>query len=261
MTPDRALGEIPHVFSIKKPAHTGPAVLPVKIVSPQCFWHDPVNGRGVLPGICLPDKAQPHVAAGRAISRDLSVSFWGRFSRTAERLFQPVEDIFYVAVVKNVSRLLDRIDPLSHRIEGTLFKKILQVTIFPLFMTATLAIGFALVRNGLLWRASRPTIGMFLVYGAMMQPLERLNSVQAAGGTKSPDARRPTSCCCSATGFSRTGLRDRCGSRRLPSPCSRVVAGHRPVYLADVTPIRWCRSYLLLTINDFFPLLVPPLDA
>src|SRR5215213_4689184 len=85
-----------------------------------------------------------------AQSSSLSVlsASWAWFGRAAERLFLPLEHVFLVAVVQNVSRLLDRIDPLSHRIEGTLFKKILQVTIFPLFMIATLVIGFSLVRNG-----------------------------------------------------------------------------------------------------------------
>ena len=56
-------------------------------------------------------------------------SLWAWIVRNTERLFQPIEYLFYVLVVKQISRLLDHIDPLSHRIEGTLFKKILQVTI------------------------------------------------------------------------------------------------------------------------------------
>ena len=75
-------------------------------------------------------------------------SLWAGFVRASERVFQPIENLSYVLVVKQISRLLDHIDPLSHRIEGTLFKKILQVTLFPLFMTATLVIGFQLVKNG-----------------------------------------------------------------------------------------------------------------
>ena len=99
---------------------------------------------------------------------------WAWIVRTVERVFQPIEYLFYVLVVKQISRLLDHIDPLSHRIEGTLFKKILQVTIFPLFMAATLVIGFYLVRNGYTSQTFIASIGMYLIYGAIFMPLERL---------------------------------------------------------------------------------------
>jgi hypothetical protein len=89
-------------------------------------------------------------------------------------VFEPIEYLFYVAVVKQISRLLDHIDPLSHRIEGTLFKKILQVTIFPLFMTATIVIGFNLVKGGYTSQTFIASIGMYLIYGAIWMPLERL---------------------------------------------------------------------------------------
>ena len=101
-------------------------------------------------------------------------SLWGWIGRTAERVFQPIEHLFYVAVVQQISRLLDHIDPLSHRIEGTLFKKILQVALFPLFMTATIVIGFHLVKNGYTSQSFLASIGMYLIYGAIFMPLERL---------------------------------------------------------------------------------------
>lgn len=100
--------------------------------------------------------------------------FWVWFGRAAERVFHPVEKLFYVAVVKQISWLLDHIDPLSYKIEGTLFKKILQVTIFPLFMTATVVIGFNLVKGGYTSQTFIASIGMYLIYGAIWMPLERL---------------------------------------------------------------------------------------
>jgi len=93
-------------------------------------------------------------------------SLWAWIGRAAERVFQPIELLFYVAVVKQISRLLDRIDPLSH--------KILQVTLFPLFMTATVVIGFQLVKNGYTRQSFLASIGMYLIYGAIFMPLERL---------------------------------------------------------------------------------------
>src|ERR1700754_2349386 len=101
-------------------------------------------------------------------------SLWGWIVQATERVFAPIEHLFYVLVVKPISAALDHIDPLSHRIEGTLFKKILQVTIFPLFMTATLVIGFQLVKNGYTSQTFFASIGMYLIYGAIWMPLERL---------------------------------------------------------------------------------------
>ena len=70
--------------------------------------------------------SQP-VVQSRQTNPDALGSLWAWIVRSAERVFQPLEYLFYVLVVKQISRLLDHIDPLSHRIEGTLFKKILQV--------------------------------------------------------------------------------------------------------------------------------------
>ena len=107
--------------------------------------------------------SQP-VVQSHETSLDALRSLWAWVGRTAERVFQPIEQLFYVAVVKQISRLLDRIDPLSHRIEGTLFKKILQVTIFPLFMTVTVVIGFNLVKGGYTSQSFIASIGMYLIY-------------------------------------------------------------------------------------------------
>jgi len=117
--------------------------------------------------------SQP-VVQSQETNSDILRSLWAWICRAAERLFQPIEYLFYAGVVKQISRLLDHIDPLSHRIEGTLFKKILQVTIFPLFMTATLVIGFHLVKNGYTSQTFIASIGMYLIYGAIWMPLERL---------------------------------------------------------------------------------------
>jgi len=117
--------------------------------------------------------SQP-VVQSRETNLDVLRLLWAWLVRTTERVFQPIEYLFYVAVVKQISRLLDRVDPLSHRIEGTLFKKIMQVTLFPLFMTVTLVIGFHLVRNGYTRQTFLASIGMYLIYGAIFMPLERL---------------------------------------------------------------------------------------
>jgi ornithine lipid hydroxylase len=69
---------------------------------------------------------------------------------------------------------LKQIDPLSYKIEGTLFKKILQVTIYPLFMGLTFVVGFKLVENGITIKTFFDSIITFLILGALFAPLERL---------------------------------------------------------------------------------------
>ena len=71
--------------------------------------------------------------------------------------------------------LLARIDPLSYALEGTLLKKILQVTIYPVFMILTLVIGFKLVENGIHARYTfTGTVIILLILGIIFAPLERL---------------------------------------------------------------------------------------
>src|SRR5262249_23919068 len=115
-----------------------------------------------------------HVVQSQQTALDALRSLWAWFGRMAERVFYPIEYLFYVAVVKPISQLLDLVDPLSYKIEGTLFKKILQVTLFPLFMSLTLVIGFQMVKNGYTSQTFIASIVMYLVYGAIWMPLERL---------------------------------------------------------------------------------------
>lgn len=94
--------------------------------------------------------------------------------RLLEKIFYPVEWIGYNVILAPFRWLLARIDPLSYKIEGTLFKKALQLIIYPLFMVLTLVIGFKLVENGFTVRSFLGTIVMFLVFGMIFAPLERL---------------------------------------------------------------------------------------
>ena len=71
--------------------------------------------------------------------------------------------------------LLSRIDPLSYALEGTIVKKILQVTIFPLFMVLTLVVGFKLVENGYHHKFNFfSTVLTLIILGIIFAPLERL---------------------------------------------------------------------------------------
>jgi hypothetical protein len=70
--------------------------------------------------------------------------------------------------------LLSKFDPLSYAIEGTLFKKILQVTIFPVFMVLTIIIGFELVENEYSRVTFTLTVLSLMMLGIVFAPLERL---------------------------------------------------------------------------------------
>jgi len=89
-------------------------------------------------------------------------------------LFHPIEVFGHKYILGPFRWALSKIDPLSAKIEGTPFKKILQVIIFPLFMTLTVIVGFELVDGGYTSRTFFGTIIMFLILGAIFAPLERL---------------------------------------------------------------------------------------
>lgn len=91
-----------------------------------------------------------------------------------DRFFHPVEVFVHTYILAPFRWALSKIDPLGEKIEGTLFKKILQVTIFPLFIILTLYVGFELVDGGFTSRSFFGTIIMFLILGAIFAPLERL---------------------------------------------------------------------------------------
>ena len=94
--------------------------------------------------------------------------------RFLEKLFWPLEWFGFHVILKPFNWFLERLDPLSYRLEGTLLKKILQVSIYPLFMVLTLVVGFKLVENGFTFRSFLGTIVMFLILGFIFAPLERL---------------------------------------------------------------------------------------
>ncbi|MDP4680006.1 MAG: sterol desaturase family protein, partial [Cyclobacteriaceae bacterium] len=89
-------------------------------------------------------------------------------------IFRPMEIIGQKYILAPFRFLLSLIDPLSEKIEGTLFKKILQLSIYPVFMFLTVYIGFKLVADGFTVKTFMGTIIMFLFYGAIFAPLERL---------------------------------------------------------------------------------------
>jgi len=97
-----------------------------------------------------------------------------RLLRRLEKLFLSLEEFIFRYIHAPFRWLLLKIDPLSYRIEGTLLKKILQVSVYPIFMALTMVIGFELVKNGYTVRTFVGTIVMFIFYGLIFAPLEHL---------------------------------------------------------------------------------------
>ncbi|MFT5884808.1 MAG: sterol desaturase/sphingolipid hydroxylase (fatty acid hydroxylase superfamily) [Arcticibacterium sp.] len=90
------------------------------------------------------------------------------------RIFVPFERFAHKYILFPFRFLLEKIDPLAEAIEGTLFKKILQIIIYPIFLFLTFYIGFELVADGFTIRSFFGTIMMFLMLGFIFAPLERL---------------------------------------------------------------------------------------
>lgn len=91
-----------------------------------------------------------------------------------EKLFMPFEYFVFNYVLRPFNWMLEQLDPLSIKLEGTLLKKILQYSIYPVFLAFTIYVGFELVKNGYTVRSFVGTIVMFLILGAIFAPLERL---------------------------------------------------------------------------------------
>lgn len=102
-------------------------------------------------------------------------NFFSGIERSVGFITRPIEQFSYRYLLAPERWLLSKIDPLSYAIEGTMFKKILQVSIFPIFMVLTLVIGFELIDNGYYSKETYlGTVLTMVAMGAIFAPLERL---------------------------------------------------------------------------------------
>jgi sterol desaturase/sphingolipid hydroxylase (fatty acid hydroxylase superfamily) len=99
---------------------------------------------------------------------------WGSLLAKLEQMCFGFEEFVHRYFMVPFRWCLNKVDPLSYRIEGTLLKKILQVSIYPIFMILTFIIGFELVKNGYTVRTFVGTIFMFVLYGTIFAPMEHL---------------------------------------------------------------------------------------
>ena len=101
-------------------------------------------------------------------------AWWKPLYRFLEKVFYPLEWFGFHVIFRPFNWLLERLDPLSYKLEGTWLKKFLQVVIYPTFLVLTFVVGFNLVEDGFTVRSFLGTIVMFIILGAIFAPLERL---------------------------------------------------------------------------------------
>ena len=92
-----------------------------------------------------------------------------------QAILTPIEIAGHRYVLLPIRLLLrNTVEPWGEKFEGTFMKKVLQVTIYPVFLVLTFVIGFKLIENGYTSRTFVGDILMFLLFGAIFAPLEHL---------------------------------------------------------------------------------------
>ncbi len=97
-----------------------------------------------------------------------------KFYKFLQSIFSGIEWLGHKIILRPTSWFFEKLDPLSYKLEGTLLKKIMQVSIYPIFIFSTIPIGFMLVKNGYDSRTFLGSIIMLLCLGILCAPLERL---------------------------------------------------------------------------------------
>jgi hypothetical protein len=105
---------------------------------------------------------------------DIFISFLTLAETTIGRITVPIERFSHRYLLAFNRWLLAKIDPLSYAIEGTVLKKVLQVTIYPVFLILTIFIGFDLVKHGYTAQTFIGNVLSILAIGVIFAPLERL---------------------------------------------------------------------------------------
>ncbi len=88
--------------------------------------------------------------------------------------FNVLERVGYHVAARPMQYLLRKIDALSYRIEGTLFRKILTHAIFPVVIVITAIIGVEFAEQGVTFGSLTALTLILLSYGLIFAPIERL---------------------------------------------------------------------------------------
>ncbi len=77
-------------------------------------------------------------------------------------------------IVRPWCALLSHLDRLSYKLEGTLFREIVNHTLFPITLIITLVVGFDLAERGVTYRSAGGFVMLLVVFGLIFAPMERL---------------------------------------------------------------------------------------
>jgi sterol desaturase/sphingolipid hydroxylase (fatty acid hydroxylase superfamily) len=172
-----------------------------------------------------------------------------RIEKNVGRITRPIEKFSHQYLLAPNRWLLSKIDPISFAIEGTILKKILQVSIFPIFMVLTVVIGFELIKYGYTRTTFVGTVLMLLMMGVIFAPLERLIPFSRRW---LDDKDEPTDVIVFFSNFF--------FERYLSLPIqlatiALIIEKISPTIGQDIWPTHWhpvVQVLLLLAVNDFF---------
>ena len=181
------------------------------------------------------------------------MNIWLRFVSLVEnqvgRITIPIENFGHRYLLAPCRSLLSKIDPLSYALEGTLFKKALQVLIFPLFLSLTFIISFELVKYGYTRTTLLGNVLLLLSMGIIFAPLERLIPFSRKWLN---DKEWPTD----VMVFFGNSFFERFVSGPLQlAMIAIIIRVTSPWFGYEIWPANWhpvAQVFLLLTVYDFF---------
>ena len=88
--------------------------------------------------------------------------------------FTLLEKVSYYVIARPIQHALGKIDAVSHRIEGTMFRTILTHAIFPVVLILTAIIGVEFAEQGVTFGSLSALTLILLAYGVIFAPIERL---------------------------------------------------------------------------------------
>lgn len=88
--------------------------------------------------------------------------------------FNLLEMLLAYTLTKPLRVLSSKLDGLSYKIEGTLFKTVLQHTVFPVIIVTSLIVGSEVAKQGFSIASVVDLLALFVVFALICEPLERL---------------------------------------------------------------------------------------
>jgi ornithine lipid hydroxylase len=172
-----------------------------------------------------------------------------KFENWLDSAIKPAEKFSHDYLLIPFRATLEKLDPLAEKLNGTKLKRFLQITIFPFFILITFPIGFKLVENGYTSTTFFGSVLMFMVYGAIWAPLERLIPFSKRWHD---DKELPTDW---FLFFGGKLWGDYLNKPLKLATISLVVQEISPKIGQDLWPMHfhpWLQVLILLSVNDFF---------